>query len=53
MTTENLTHLSKIIRARHSEHISFDPQRAPCESDLPEILEAAPWAPTAHNSRTW
>jgi hypothetical protein len=25
MTTENLTHLSKIIRARHSEHVAFDP----------------------------
>ena len=53
MTTENLTHLSKIIRARHSERVSFHPQRAPCERDLPEILEAARWTPTAHNSGTW
>jgi hypothetical protein len=27
MTTQNLTYLSKVIRARHSERVSFDPKR--------------------------
>ncbi len=48
-----MTDLAKIMRARHSERVSFDPQRAPSESDLREILEAARWAPTAHNMQNF
>jgi nitroreductase len=48
-----MTYLGKIIRARHSERVSFDPQRVPSESDLREILEAARWAPTAHNMQNF
>ena len=51
MTADNLTHLSKIIRARHSDLVSFDPQRAPCESDLREgvnllVAGSSPARPT-------
>lgn len=49
----SVTYLSKIIRGRHSERVPFDPQRAPSESDLREILEAARWAPTAHNMQNF
>jgi len=48
-----MTYLGKIMRARHSERVSFDPERAPSESDLWEILEAARWAPTAHNMQNF
>ena len=58
MTTENLTHLSKIIRARHSELVSFDPQRAPCESDLregvnPLVAGSSPAAPRNSPTSRW
>jgi nitroreductase len=41
------------MRARHSERVPFDPKRAPSGSDLREILEAARWAPTAHNMQNF
>jgi len=44
--------LAAIIRSRHSERGPFDPDRAPSDADLRAILEAARWAPTAHNCRT-
>lgn len=48
-----MTSLGKIMRARHSERVSFDPERAPSDSDVREILEAARWAPTAHNMQNF
>ncbi len=38
-----------ILQARHSSRIPFDPERRVAEQDLQRILEAARWAPTAHN----
>lgn len=40
MTTESRTYLVEAIRTRHSQRVSFDPERAPSQSDLREILEA-------------
>jgi len=37
----------------HSERVPFDPQRHPGEHDLSAILEAARWAPTAHNMQNF
>ncbi len=48
-----MTYLGKIIRARHSERVPFDPERVPSESDLRELLEATRWAPTAHNMQNY
>jgi nitroreductase len=45
--------LSEIIRNRHSERVPFDPEHAPSDADLHAILEAARWAPTAHNMQNF
>ena len=45
--------LAAIIRSRHSERAPFDPDRAPSDADLRAILEAARWAPTAHNMQNY
>jgi nitroreductase len=45
--------LSEIIRNRHSERVPFDPDRPPSDGDLQAILEAARWAPTAHNMQNF
>jgi nitroreductase len=45
--------LAQIIRNRQSERAAFDPRRRPSEVDLEAILEAARWAPTAHNMQNF
>jgi nitroreductase len=45
--------LSQIIRERHSQREPFDPDRRPSEVTLRAILEAARWAPTAHNMQNF
>jgi nitroreductase len=45
--------LAQIIRSRHSGRVAFDPDRRPSEADLEAILEAARWAPTAHNMQNF
>jgi nitroreductase len=45
--------LAAIIRSRHSERAPFDPDRTPSDADLRAILEAARWAPTAHNMQNY
>jgi nitroreductase len=45
--------LATIIRRRHSERVPFDPDRAPSDAQLRAILEAARWAPTAHNMQNY
>jgi nitroreductase len=42
-----------IIRSRHSSRMPFDPQRRVSDEDLRLILEAARWAPTAHNMQNF
>ena len=48
-----MSDLSEIIRNRHSERVPFDPEHAPSDADLQAILEAARWAPTAHNMQNF
>lgn len=45
--------LDQLVRDRHSERVPFNPDRALSESDLRAILEAARWAPTAHNMQNF
>jgi nitroreductase len=51
--TSEVTQISEVIRKRHSERVPFDPERHPAEGDLRAILEAARWAPTAHNMQNF
>ena len=48
-----VSELAQIIRSRHSERVPFDADRRPSEADLEAILEAARWAPTAHNMQNF
>jgi nitroreductase len=48
-----MRNLDEIIRARHSQRVPFDPLRRPPEADVQAILEAARWAPTAHNMQNF
>jgi len=43
----------EIIRARHSSRVPFDPRRRIPDLDRRLILEAARWAPTAHNMQNF
>ena len=45
--------LLDIIWQRHTCRAAFDPERAIRESDLHCILDAARWAPTAHNMQNF
>lgn len=45
--------LRQLIRDRHSERTAFDPRRRVPPDDLDELLEAARWAPTAHNMQNF
>jgi nitroreductase len=57
MTNSNrigeFTQMSEVIRRRHSERVPFDPGHNLAELDLEAILEAARWAPTAHNMQNF
>jgi nitroreductase len=48
-----MTNILKIIQERHSARVPFDPNRAVSKEDLQKILEAARWAPTAHNMQNY
>ena len=43
----------KIIQERQSARVPFDPSRPVPKEDLKQILEAAKWAPTAHNMQNF
>ena len=45
--------LEAVIRSRHSERVPFDPARPVPDDELRQILEAARWAPTAHNMQNY
>lgn len=47
------TQLREVIRRRHSERLPFVPGHHLGESDVQAILEAARWAPTAHNMQNF
>jgi nitroreductase len=43
----------EVIRRRHSSRMPFDRARPIPEQDMRQILEAARWAPTAHNMQNF
>jgi nitroreductase len=45
--------LMKVIRKRHSTRAFFDPDRKVPARDIRKIIEAARWAPTAHNMQNF
>lgn len=45
--------LLEVMWQRHSCRAAFDPQREIREPDLQRILDAARWAPTAHNTQNF
>ena len=45
--------LMRLIESRQSARALFDPQRAIPAEDMKKILEAARWAPTAHNMQNF
>jgi len=48
-----MTEILKVIQDRHSSRVPFDQGHAPSKHDLMQILEAARWAPTAHNMQNF
>ncbi|MFX1339977.1 MAG: nitroreductase family protein [Promethearchaeota archaeon] len=48
-----MTELLKLIQNRHSSRGRFDSKRHISKEDLKMILEAARWAPTAHNMQNY
>ena len=48
-----MSDLLKIIEERHSARVPFDPNRPVPKDKLKQILEAAKWAPTAHNMQNF
>jgi nitroreductase len=48
-----MSDLADIIRHRRSERVAFDRDHHPSEADLGAIVEAARWAPTAHNMQNF
>jgi nitroreductase len=48
-----MSEILKVIRDRHSSRAPFDQGHAPSKRDLMQILEAARWAPTAHNMQNF
>jgi nitroreductase len=43
----------KLIEERHSDRVLFNSKRPVAKKDLEQILEAARWAPTAHNMQNF
>ncbi len=48
-----MTNVLKLIQERHSSRVLFDRQRPVTRQNLTRILEAARWAPTAHNMQNY
>jgi nitroreductase len=45
--------LLELMRQRHSARMAFDPHRTISGDHLRQVLEAARWAPTAHNMQNY
>ncbi|MFH0896845.1 MAG: nitroreductase family protein [Candidatus Bathyarchaeota archaeon] len=45
--------LLKLIQARQTDRVAFDPERGVEKADLWKILEASRWAPTPHNMQNF
>jgi nitroreductase len=48
-----MSEILRIIQERHSSRSPFDRDNQPSKKDLMQILEAARWAPTAHNMQNF
>ncbi len=48
-----MSEILRIIQDRHSSRVPFDMDHKPSKDDLMQILEAARWAPTAHNMQNF
>jgi nitroreductase len=48
-----MSEILRIIQERHSSRVPFDMDHKPSKQDLLQILEAARWAPTAHNMQNF
>jgi len=48
-----MSEILRIIQERHSSRALFDMDHQPSKKDLMQILEAARWAPTAHNMQNF
>ena len=48
-----MSEILRIIQERHSSRAPFDRDHQPSKQDLMQILEAARWAPTAHNMQNF
>jgi nitroreductase len=48
-----MSQILKIVRERQSSRVPFDPEHSIAKEDLKRILEAARWAPTAHNMQNF
>jgi len=48
-----MSQILKIVQERQSSRVPFDPERSVAKQDLRQILEAARWAPTAHNMQNF
>jgi nitroreductase len=48
-----MTDILKLIQQRQSTRVPYDPNRPVAKDDLRQIIEAARWAPTAHNMQNF
>jgi nitroreductase len=48
-----MSEILKLIQERHSSRVPFDREHPLAKQDLRQILEAARWAPTAHNMQNF
>jgi nitroreductase len=48
-----MSDVMRLIQERHSDKVAFDPNRAVTKKELKQVLEAARWAPTAHNMQNF
>jgi nitroreductase len=48
-----MTDIIKLIQERHSSRGQFDPKNLIPKDKLKKIIEAARWAPTAHNMQNF
>jgi len=48
-----MTDILKLMQQRQSTRVAYDPNRLVAKEDLRQIIEAARWAPTAHNMQNF
>jgi nitroreductase len=48
-----MTDILKLIRQRRSTRVPYDPNRPVAKEEVRQIIEAARWAPTAHNMQNF